>query len=124
MVFKLLNKGPMCKWDMMQESSTEPGVVGHVRKECGWMTNLPELAAILEGTCCNQTGEREWHHHVQLINGLAHFAQVHPPKLVAEVLKVVKKKMQDGCLSSLESYAAGPAPLEPWFDQPISEVMY
>ena len=118
-------KGPMCKWDMMQESSTEPGVIGHVRKECGWMTNLPELAAILEGTCSNQTGEREWHNHVQLINGLAHFAQVHPPKLVAEVLKVVKrKKIQDGCLSSLESYSAGPAPLEPLFDEPMSEVMY
>ena len=44
----------------MQESSTEPGIVGHVRKECGCMTNFSELAAILEGTCSTQMGAREW----------------------------------------------------------------
>ena len=37
-----------------------------------------ELEAILEGTCSTQMGAREWIDHIQQINGLTHFVQLHP----------------------------------------------
>ena len=43
----------------MQGSSTELDIGDHVRKEGGWMTNLHEIAAILEGTRSTQIGDRE-----------------------------------------------------------------
>ena len=104
-------KGPMCCWDMMD--SDELGE-GYIRKETGWMTNCPELAAILEGVCSNVDGSREWHRHIHLKDGRTHRARVYPPELVAAVLKGIKKQMiSDGCLSELHSLVAGPVPIEP-----------
>ena len=45
--------------DMVQESSTELGIVGDVWKEGGWKTNLLDFAAKIEGICSIQMGERE-----------------------------------------------------------------
>ena len=42
--------------NMMQDSSS---IVGHVRKEGGWKTNLLDFAAKIEGICSIQMGERE-----------------------------------------------------------------
>ena len=105
-------KGPMCKWDMMATDPRGLQGEGHVRKNCGWMTNLPRLAELLEGTCSNETGEREWHRHIHLIGGIAKPAQVHPPKLVESVLKSVRDSMiDDGVLSALEITSSGPVPV-------------
>ena len=41
--------------NMMQDSSN---IVGHVRKEGGWKTNLLDFAAKIEGICSIQMGER------------------------------------------------------------------
>ena len=41
--------------NMMPDSSS---IVGHVRKEGGWKTNLLDFAAKIEGICSIQMGER------------------------------------------------------------------
>ena len=90
--------------DMVQESSTELGIVDHVRKESGWMTNLFDFAAILEGIYSTQMSKREWIDHTSQIIDQMSFRSSTPLKLVAEVLTVLKRnKIQEGCLSSLES---------------------
>ena len=90
--------------DMVQESSTELGIVGDVWKEGGWKTNLLDFAAILEGNCSTQMSKREWIDHTSQIIDQMSFRSSTPLKLVAEVLMVLKrKKIQKGCLSSLES---------------------
>ena len=83
----------------MQESSTELGIVDHVRKESGWMTNLFDLVAILEGICSAQMGEREWIDHMSQTSDQMSFRSITPLKLVAEVLMVLKrKKIQEDIL--------------------------
>ena len=90
--------------DMVQESSTELGIVGDVWKEGGWKTNLLDFAAILEGIYSIQMGKREWIDHTSQIIDQMSFRSSTPLKLVAEVLMVLKrKKTQEGCLTSLES---------------------
>ena len=76
----------------MQESSTELGIVDHVRKESGWMTNLFDFAAILEGICSTQMDEREWIDHMSQTSDQTSFRSITPLKLVAEVLMVLKRK--------------------------------
>ena len=78
--------------DMVQESSTELGIVDHVRKESGWMTNLFDLAAILEGICSAQMGEREWIDHMSQTSDQMSFRSITPLKLVAEVSMELKRK--------------------------------
>ena len=104
-------KGPMCKWEM--KANDVAGNEGYVRKETGWMTNSPVLAEILQGECSNKQGGL-WHRHVRLIGGIARGAAVYPPKLVNAVLKGLKEQMvEDGSLSAVDAYAAGPVPEEP-----------
>ena len=58
-------RGPMCRWGMQATDRRGLQGTGYVRKETGWMTNHPELAAILKG---------EW----QQLQGQG-AAQTHPP---------------------------------------------
>ena len=51
-------KGPMCRWDMIQEDRKG---IGHIRKETRWMTSSPVLARILEGRCPNNDPNGIWH---------------------------------------------------------------
>ena len=86
---------------------------GYVRKGTGWMTNRPELAAILKGECSNYK-RKEQHRHTHLVGGIARQAAVYPPKLVRAVLKVLRDELADrGQLNSHEAACSGPVPEEP-----------
>ena len=111
-------KGPMCRWGMVASDGLGKG---YVRKETGWLTNSPELAATLGGHCSNfnnnSGARREWHRHVHLINGRARQAQVYPPRLVRGVLAGIRKQMrEDGELNDLNAMTAGPVPEQDLFN--------
>lgn len=111
-------KGPMCRWDMRAEDKRGLQGEGFVRKETGWVTNCPAIAEVLEGVCSNYDGSRPWHRHIHLIGGLAKAAQVYPPKLVAAVLKALKRQLiEDGELNALDSFASGPYPEHPLIEE-------
>ncbi|CAE7854404.1 GIP [Symbiodinium necroappetens] len=108
-----LVKGPACKWEMQAEELQGLQGKGYVRKETGWLTNSAVLAERLAEPCGNETGGL-WHRYVHLVGGIARGAAVYPPKLVKAVLQGLKEQMaQDGHLSSVDAYAAGPVPEEP-----------
>ena len=115
-----LVKGPMCNWDM--ESEDENGM-GLVKKETGWLTSSPELAMTLKGVCSNTDGSRPWHRHVPLIGGgRARKAAVYPPKMVAAVLRAIRRQMHcDGMICSME--AGGPSPHEALVMPQAKEIM-
>jgi len=101
--------GPMCRWEMKAEDANG---VGYVRKETEWLTNCPELAKVLEGVCSNNEG-RTWHRHVHLVGGRAAAAAEYPPKLVAAVLKALRKQLiADGHFEVWLAALAGPVPEE------------
>ena len=113
-----LVKGPQCTWDMMSQDHEGPGLV---RKETGWLTNSPELAAALSSTCTNVTGTRPWHRHVRLMGGRAKAAAAYPPKLVRAVLLALRRQMQAcGEIGRLE--IGGPSPHEPLIEPQVPEV--
>ena len=108
--------GPMCKWHMVSEDNQG---VGYVRKETKWLTNSEELANVLDGECDGS------HRHVHLVNGRARSAQVYPPKLVAAILRGIKKELRSlGEINHFsEVVGSGPIPdgtgneqTEPFFD--------
>jgi len=102
--------GPMCRWSM---KSKDAGGEGYVRKETGWLTNCPALAKVLSGVCDNFKPGKDWHRHVQLVGGRAAAAAEYPPRLVAAVLKALKKQLTaDGQLNAWISALAGPIPEE------------
>ena len=112
--------GPMCTWHMTSEDNQG---VGYVRKETSWLTNSEVLAGVLAGECDGS------HRHVHLVNGRARSAQIYPPKLVAAILRGIKKELKNlGELNQLgEVVGSGPVPdgigndqTEPFFD-PESE---
>ena len=108
-----LVKGPTCKWEMQAEDPQGLQGKGYVRKETGWLTNSAALAESLAEQCSNETGDL-WHRYVHLVGGIARGAAVYPPKLVKAGLQGLREQMaQDGHLSSVDAYAAGPVPEEP-----------
>ena len=92
----------------------------HVAKRyVGWRTNSEELANVLDGECDGS------HRHVHLVNGRARSAQVYPPKLVAAILRGIKKELRSlGEINHFsEVVGSGPIPdgtgneqTEPFFD--------
>eukprot|EP00973_Karenia_brevis_P017154 2355852-Karenia_brevis.AAC.1 len=82
--------GPMCGFDMRSVDAQGEGLV---KKETRWMTNSPELAEVLEGTCSNKEG-LTWPRHVQLINGRAKEAKQYPPKLVEAILRGLRRQLE------------------------------
>ena len=108
-------KEPMCNWDLeaVDRRGLYQGCKGYVRKTSGWVTNCKELAELLEGECTNLTGRRVWHRHVHLIGGIAKMAQVYPPKLVKDILLVLRDVVRAaGELSAFEEHCGGPVPDE------------
>ena len=62
---------------------------------------------------------------MQLLNGLAAGAAVYPPALVRAVLQGIKDQMlQDGHLSSVETYTAGPVAEEPVLTEEYEEEFF
>ena len=108
-------QGPMCRWGM-RPHGIEPaadGVGEFVRKETGFYTNSWQIYKALDGRCSNFVGDGDWHRHVPLLNGLASFAAAHPPKMVAAVLKALRRQLSDdGQLGSFDD-VAGPVPEAP-----------
>ena len=84
--------GPMCRWKM---ASTDMHRESYVRKEIGFLTSSPKIAAVLEGVCSNFIGEAPWHRHVVLLGGKAAAARVHPPKMVAAVVRALKEELEE-----------------------------
>ena len=67
-------EGPMCRWGMKSKDASGES---YVKKPTRWMTNSPELAKILEGTCANDHPNiAKWHRHVHLVNGRAKMARI------------------------------------------------
>ena len=90
------------------------GQDGCARKSCGWLTNQPLLAELVEDVCANQKPGDEWHKRCYLLGGLAKKAQVHPPALVKAVLRACRDEMRArGELSALDGATAGPTPVAP-----------
>ena len=79
--------GPMCRFHM---KSADAQGEGYVRKGTWWMTDSPELAAVLDGRCSNDKG-LTWHMHIHLINGRAKEAMKYPPKFVEAILHGLRR---------------------------------
>ena len=56
----------------------------HARKRTGWLTNVPELAEILDVECDAS------HEHASMIGGTAKPTERYPPELVASILKGIR----------------------------------
>ena len=89
----------------MARNRGKDGKEGLVRKETGWLTNSPFIAAVLEGVCSNTTGKEPWHRHVVLEGGLCKKAAAYPPALAKAVLQGLRQQLvQDGKLSEVKSF--------------------
>lgn len=104
-------EGPMCRWGMKSKDASGES---YVKKPTRWMTNSPELAKILEGTCANDHPNiAKWHRHVHLVNGRAKMARIYPKALVQGILKGLRNQMEkDGEFREVHSLIAGPSPDE------------
>ena len=101
-VFKV--KGPICLWKVCKG---EVNSAGFVRKTIGSMTNDEQLARALADQCDS-------------CGGLDRIGTVFPPRLVASVLKVIKRKVLDQkVISAVELESGGPtAELPDLWNQP------
>ena len=83
---------------------------GFVRQAIGWMTNDEQLARALADQCgsCGH-GSGEWTRGASFAGGLGRNGAVFPPRLVASVLKVIKRKVLDQrVVSAVELESGGP----------------
>ena len=110
-------KSPMCAFDMVLDLPPSDPRSGQentfVFKEGKFLTNSEEIAKELDNYCTNEDPEckLEKHFHVSLIGGIAMRAQKYPPKMVAAILRGLKRQLKkDGHLSSLDTDIAGPVP--------------
>ena len=94
-------KGPMCRWKMKVPGANADE---YVKKETGWMTNHKGLAELLQGECDGQ------HRHVHLVDGLAKYAQVYPPRLVSAILKTVAQTIHSEHVPVQAFVESGPVP--------------
>ena len=62
-------------------------------KMTGWLTNSRAAAEQVGVRCTNASGTAPWHRHVGLVNGKAKAMEVYPPKLVAAIVKGIRKQM-------------------------------
>ena len=68
----------------------------------------------MEGVCSNADLRRPWHRHVLLEHGLAHFARICTPKLVAAFLGATRAELlKSGEISAVDAHSFGPVPEEP-----------
>ena len=103
-VFKI--KGPIFRWKVCKEDVSS---AGFVRQAIGWMTNDEQLARVLSDQCSNcGYGSGEWTRGASS-SGLGRNGAVFPPRLVASVLKVIKRKVLDQrVVSAVELESGGP----------------
>ena len=110
-------KGPICRWDVEGCDAVSGSGSGYMRKECAWMTNMPQLADALGRLRNEKKPGEEMRRRIHLIDGLAKFDRTHPPEMAHVVIEACQVAMQhDGVLSALDSYAAGPNPIQPLID--------
>ena len=112
-VFKV--KGPICRWKVCKGDVNS---AGFVRQAIGWMTNEEQLAQALadQWDSCGH-GSGEWTRGASFAGSLGRNGAFFPPRLVASVLKVIKRNMLDQkVISAVELESGGPTAhlLELW----------
>ena len=115
-VFKI--KGPICRWKVCNEDVSSAGVI---RQAVGCMTNDEQLARALSDQCSNcGYGSGEWTRGTSFSGGLDRIGAVFPPRLVAFVLRVIKRKvLGQRAVSAVELESGGPtAELLEFWNQP------
>ena len=110
--------GPMCRWDVVSRLAPR----GYVLWRAMWMTNSPALARLLEEVSCSAEGGQPWRRQVESTGGLAGVAHGCPPVLMKMILRSLKEQMvENGDLSTLDAYAAGPVAEEPVMTEEVLE---
>ena len=111
-------KGPICLWKVCKGEVNSTRVI---QQTIGWMTNDEQLARALADQCdsCGH-GSGEWTRGASFAGGLGRNGAVFPPRLVASVLKVIKRKVLDQkVISAVELESGGPtAELPELWNQP------